>query len=200
MPYENRTNTTIRRIYSSCSQNMFPIRRTNSSCSENMFPTCHRLSCSLLQTRRRSLYRHVSIIPPVAQMPLLAACFYPASGVHASPGGKSYLYPAGGIPAPSGGKPYLYSASGIAANLTFIPPVAYMPLLAATLFYIPPVCGNPYFYPASGIHVSSGGLLIPYYGNARGCVLHQTLGHLSLCGYPVAETVTGFLDKYLAIS
>ena len=87
---------------------------------------------------------------------------YPASGIHASSGGKPYLYPAGGIPASSGGKPYLY--------------------------------------PAGGIHAFSGGLLIPYYGNARGCVLHQTLGHLSLCGYPVAETVTGFLDKYLVIS
>jgi len=97
----------------------------------------------------------------------------------------------------------------LAATLTYIPPVAYMPLLAATLIYIPPVAympllaanliyippsssgGKPYLYPASGIHASSGGLLIPYYGNARGRILHQTLGHLSLCGYPVAETFTG---------
>jgi len=117
--------------------------------------TRRRLSCSLLQTRRRFSYRHVVIIyvprterltrwtspslyiPPVAYMPLLAAYLYPASGIHASSG------------------------------------------------------GNPYLYPASGIHASSGGLLIPYYGNARGRILHQTLGHLSLCGYPVAETFTG---------
>ena len=110
---------------------MFPIRRTNSSCSENMFPTCHRLfmfSFADASTFFVQTRQH-----------------YPTSGTNASSGG---LFLSRQWRTCLSRRQIL-----LISRRWHTCPFWRQTLLIFRQWH----SGKPYFYPASGIHASSGG-------------------------------------------